>query len=80
MTVVPNVRGVTIFLSTDATAGLDDANVQPPGDVDVGATRLRLATLSFMIVMSPKVPNTGAITCTVNLMDTNAALQFGVLA
>ncbi len=79
ITVVPKAKGVTVFLSIDATVGLDEVNVHAPGELDLGETRVKLATLSFVTLISPKVPSTGAIGTTVNFIDAVADFQFGVL-
>lgn len=68
-----------MYLSIDATRGLDEVNVHPPGELDLGATRVKLATLSFVTLISPKVPRAGAIGTTVNFIDAEADFQFGVL-
>lgn len=69
-----------MFLSIDATFGLDEVNVHAPGEVDLGETKFKLATLSFIIAISPKVPSTGAIVRTANLIMAVAIFQLGVLA
>ena len=64
--------------ATEATLGLDDVKVHQPVDVDFGAIRFMLPTLSFIMVISPKVPSTGAIATTVNFIEDDAAFQFRV--
>lgn len=65
---VPKEIGVSVVPTTVATAGLDELNVHAPGDVDVGRTKVKLATLSFMIEIFPKVPTTGCIATIVNFV------------
>lgn len=78
ITVLPKAKGVTVFLSMEATLRLEEVNVHAPGDVDLGETKFRLATLSFIIEISPKVPRTGAIVRTANRMTAVALFQLGV--
>ena len=77
--VVPNAKGVTVFDTTEATLGLEEVNIQLPGEVDFGGLRLRLPTLSFITVTSPKLPSTGVTKSTVNRIRILFAFQFGVL-
>lgn len=75
--VFPKESGVsTLFRSTVATLGLDETNVHPPGEVEVGGFRVMLLTLSFIMEISPKAPITGAIVSTVNLIEAPADFQF----
>ena len=78
MRVVPKARGVTELPIIDATAGFDEVKVHGPLEVDLGGIKLMLATLSFMIVMSPKEPSEGVRVATVNRMDVPTIFQFGV--
>ena len=68
MTVVPKACGVTVDVITEATLGLDEVKVHKPVEFEVGGIRLRLPTLSFVIVISPNVPKIGAIATTVNFI------------
>lgn len=83
MTLVPKARGVTtqdaLFDTTEATLGFDDVKVHHADEVDVGGESVKLAIPPFVIVMSPKVPSTGAIATTSNLICAIADFQFGVL-
>lgn len=65
--------------TTGATLGFDEVKVHAPGEVDFGGLRVRLLTLSFMIVISPKLPSTGAMVTTVNFIDAVVDFQLGVL-
>lgn len=65
--------------TTEATPGSDEVNIHGADEVDAGGLRLRLLTLSFMIVISLKVPRTGAIATIVKFMDVVAIFQFEVL-
>ena len=78
ITVLPKERGVTIFLSIDATVGFEETYVHAPGEVEVGGFRVMLLTLSFIMEISPKAPITGAIVTTVKVIDTPATFQFWV--
>lgn len=69
---------MTTFEATDATFGFEDVKDQNPGDVDAGGFSERLTTLSFIMVMSPKVPTTGTIALIVIFIDALADFQFGV--
>lgn len=79
MVVVPNAWGVTMLATTDATLGSEEVKVHHAVEVDDGGFRVRLLTLSFMMVMSPNVPRTGAMATTVNFIDALADFQLGVL-
>ena len=76
ITVVPNDKGVTTLETTEATLGLEDVKVHDAGEVDFGPTRLILATLSFIIEMSPNVPRVGARVTTVSLIEVPEVFQF----
>jgi len=69
MTVVPTDRGVRDKPEIVATAGLLEARVQAPDEVEVGVTRLTLATLSSVKEISVKVPKTGVSAVMVNVID-----------
>jgi hypothetical protein len=61
-----------------ATLGLDEVKVHQALDVDVGGFKVRLLTLFFITMMSPKGPSTGAMATTVNLIEAPAGFQFAV--
>ena len=76
---VPKPTGVSVAPLIEATAGLEDVNVQAPGPVDVGAIRVTLPTLSFMSVIFPKVPRTGTSATTVRVIFAVAPVNKVVL-
>ena len=76
ITVEPNASGVTMFPTNLATVGFEELNVQAPVDDEVGGTRERLATLSFMIMILPKGPRTGLLAITVSVIGTETEIQF----
>ena len=76
---VPIACGVNVFATTVATAGFDDVKVHQACESDVGGIRVRLPTLSFMIVILPKVPIFGSSATTVRIMCAEAAFQLLVL-
>lgn len=69
ITVVPTDRGVRDKLVIVATTGLLEVSVQAPDEVDVGVTRLTLATLSSVKEISVKVPKTGVSAVMVSVID-----------
>ena len=52
---------------TEATLGVEEVNCHGPGEVEVGAFKLKVPTLSPETVMSEKAPTTGlsAVICRV---------------
>ena len=77
---VPTDFGVRLRFKTDATAGLLDVNVQAPEEVDVGFTKLTLATLSKVSEMFVKVPKIGVSAVIVTVIDLVADFHCAVAA
>lgn len=75
---VPNAIGVRVVPTNVATAGFDELNVHVPGEVEVGRPRVKLATLSFIIEMFPKLPMVGRTATIVSFILALPASQLRV--
>jgi hypothetical protein len=80
MVEVPRANGVKVVpLVIVATEGLEEVKVQAPGDSEEGAVSVKLATLSFMIVMLPNVPIIGSSAMTVSAIRVYVLFQFDAI-
>ena len=59
ITVVPTPFGVTNVPLTEATLGTEEVNCHGPGEVEVGAFKLNVPTLSRETIISEKAPTAG---------------------